>query len=173
MPAIEAVVVMGVTGSGKTTIGQLLAKRASVVFADGDDFHSEANKHKMAAGEALTDEDRAPWLQRLNELLKQWHAEGHGGVLACSALRSQYRATLSAGLAPGTVRFVLLEVPRAMLEERLRKRHHEFMNPDLLASQLATLERPDPKEPAVVVCNDRSPDEVVTELIAKLGEAGA
>ena len=170
LPTLTTVVVMGVTGSGKTTIGQMVAKRTGLQFADGDDYHSEANKQKMASGEALTDADREPWLERLNGLLRQWQSEGHGGVLACSALKSQYRKTLSAKLAPGSLHFVLLEVPQAMLAERLAKRRHSFMNPDLLQSQLATLERPDAGE-ALVVCNDRSPDEVVTELIAKLTAA--
>ena len=167
LPPLTTVVLMGVSGSGKTTIGQLLAERTGMQFADGDDFHSEANKHKMASGEALTDVDRQPWLERLNGLLRQWQAAGHGGVLACSALKSQYRETLSAHLTPGNLHFVLLDVPQAILAQRLAGRHHAFMSPALLQSQLATLERPDAGE-AVVVCNDRSPDEVVTELIDKL-----
>ncbi len=167
LPALMTVVVMGVTGSGKTTIGQMVAARTGMQFADADDFHSEANKRKMAAGEALTDAERQPWLERLNELMRQWQAAGHGGVLACSALKSQYRVTLSAQLVPGSYRFVFLEVPQAILAERLAKRRHEFMNPDLLQSQLATLEKPEAGE-AIVVCNDRAPGEVVTELIGKL-----
>ena len=99
------VVLMGVSGSGKTTIGTLLAERAGVVFADADDYHPQANKVKMASGQALNDIDRAPWLDRLNALLREWHEAGLGGVLACSALKESYRETLGAGMAAGAVQF--------------------------------------------------------------------
>ncbi len=167
LPHTALLVVMGVSGSGKTTIGQLLASRAGLRFADADDFHPEHNKQKMAAGQPLTDADREPWLERLNRLLRDWYAARQGGVLACSALKTQYRETLSAELPPKAVRFVLLDVPQKLLEARLAQRHHPFMQASLLVSQMATLERPEPGE-AVAVCNDRAPDVVVTELIAKL-----
>jgi gluconokinase len=159
------VVLMGVSGSGKTTIGKLLAERTGAIFADADDYHPAANKQKMAAGIPLTDEDRAPWLETLNGLLRGWFAEGKSGVLACSALKAAYRDTLAHGMPQGAVRFCLLEVSRAVLERRLAERHHEYMSPKLLDSQIATLEAP---TDAVVVENDRPEDEVVTEIVQKM-----
>ena len=157
---------MGVTGSGKTTIGKVLAERAGVVFADADDYHSEANKQKMAAGHPLTDADRQPWFEALNGLLLHWRHSQQGGVLACSALKASYRTTLTAGLPDGSVRFILLEVPKELLIERLKARHHEFMNPDLLDSQIAILETPSDQN-TLKVTNDRDPDGVVAEILAR------
>jgi gluconokinase len=164
------VVLMGVSGSGKTTIGTLLAERTGVVFADADDYHPAANKQKMASGQPLNDDDRQPWLERLNRLMRDWFEAGTGGVLACSALRAKYRATLIAGMPEGTVRFVLLEGSRELIAERLAERKHEFMNAKLLDSQFATLE---PPSDALQIVNDRSPEEVVSEIQAhvSLGQA--
>jgi gluconokinase len=129
------VVLMGVSGSGKTTIGTALAERAGAVFADADDYHPLANKQKMAAGHPLNDEDRQPWLETLNRLMQGWLAEGKSGVLACSALKQKYRKTLAAGMPAGTVQFVLLDGSKELIAERLATRHHEYMNPNLLDSQ--------------------------------------
>lgn len=165
------VVLMGVTGSGKTTIGEALAKRTGMVFADADDYHSEANKAKMHAGIPLTDEDREPWLETLHGVIAGWVAAGTGAVLACSALKGSYRGTLSAGQPEGAVRFVLLDVPKAVLAERLAERKGTYMNPALLDSQLQTLERPGSE--AICVENDRTPDEVAGEIVDKLGSSPA
>lgn len=154
------VVLMGVSGSGKTTIGTLLATRLGTVFADADDYHPLANKQKMAAGNPLNDEDRQPWLETLNGVLRGWLPGG--GVLACSALKERYRATLSAGMPEGTVRFVLLDGAKDLIEARLAQRQHEYMNPKLLESQLATLEKP---KDALTVVNDKPPDAVVDEIL--------
>ncbi len=159
------VVLMGVSGSGKTTIGTLLAQRMGAAFADADDYHPPANKAKMAAGHPLDDADRQPWLEALNGVLRGW-SEGAGtGVLACSALKAKYRETLESGMPAGTVRFVLLDGSKALFAGRMAERHHEFMNPALLDSQFATLEAP---ADAIRVCNDREPGIVVGEILEKL-----
>ncbi len=165
-PTHSIFVVMGVTGSGKTTIGSLLAEKAGIVFADADDYHPEANKKKMAAGRPLDDADRQPWLVTLNGLLVHWNDSGQGGVLACSALKESYRSTLTDGLPATAVHFILLELSKEMLLERLKARHHEFMNAVLLDSQLATLEAPT-DEATLKVKNDRDPDAVVVEILAR------
>ena len=163
-------VLMGVSGSGKTTIGTALAARSGAVFADADDYHPAANKVKMAAGEPLNDEDRQPWLETLNRLMRGWSEAGTSGVLACSALKAKYREILSAGMLKGTVHFVLLEGSKKLITERLAARHHEYMNPKLLDSQFATLERPADDDPdAVKVMNDRAPVEVVDEILQRIG----
>jgi gluconokinase len=162
------VVLMGVTGSGKTTVGTLLAARMHAVFADADDYHPKANKDKMAAGHPLNDDDRQPWLVTLNSLMRGWAAVGGSGVLACSALKAKYRATLAGGLRAGEPHLVWLDGAPEMIAERLASRHHEFMNPGLLASQLATLE---PPADALRVVNDREPDVVAEEILSKLNES--
>jgi gluconokinase len=159
------VVLMGVTGSGKSTIGELLAQRTNAVFADADDYHPPANKQKMAAGHPLNDDDRQPWLETLNELMRGWFKEGKSGILACSALKQKYRDTLASGLPEEAVHFVWLDGSPALLAERLAARHHEFMNPNLLKSQLDTLE---PPADALRIVNDRAPEEVVDTILKQI-----
>lgn len=161
----KVIVVMGVSGSGKTTIGSLLATRLGAVFADADDFHSAENKAKMHAGTPLTDEDRAPWLHTLNDVLRDWLKKNTAGVLACSALKNSYRDILSAGTRPGEVAFLWLDGSPQLIEKRLQARQGTFMNPALLGSQFATLE---PPADALRVVNDRSPAEVVDEILTAL-----
>lgn len=161
-------VVMGVSGSGKTTIGTLLAQRTGAVFADADDYHSTENKDKMRAGIPLTDEDRAPWLQTLNGVLRGWADTGSKGVLACSALKASYRDTLSAGIKPGVLAFVWLDGSPAMIQQRLEARKGTYMNPKLLGSQFATLEAP---KDALHLVNDKAPNAVVDEVLSKAGLA--
>lgn len=159
------VVLMGVTGSGKTTIGTRLAERMHTVFADADDYHSVENKAKMAAGHPLNDVDREPWLETLNELMRGWAERGGSGVLACSALKDAYRKTLVRGMAKGTVVFVLLEGSKELIAGRLSERRDHYMNPKLLDSQFATLE---PPVDALRVENDRAPEEVVEQIMGEL-----
>lgn len=159
------VVLLGVTGSGKTTIGTLLAQRAAANFADADDYHPLSNREKLAAGHPLTDEDRQPWLKELNRILLGWFHAGSSGVLACSALKADYRRTLAGGMPDGAIRFILLEGSKELIASRLAIRHHEYMNPVLLDSQIATLETP---RNALRIVNDRTPDEIVTEILSKL-----
>lgn len=131
-------IVMGVTGSGKTTVGRALALRLRLPFHDGDAFHPPANIARMQAGIPLTDSDREPWLRSLAEKIGEWSREG-GAVLACSALKESYRKILTAG---GPARFILLDPPESVIAERLEGRRDHFMPPSLLKSQLDTLERP-------------------------------
>jgi gluconokinase len=137
------------------------------VFADADDYHPAANKAKMAAGQPLNDDDRQPWLEALNGVMRGWAAAGTGGVLACSALKTKYRETLAAGMSKGAVKFVMLDGSKALIAERLEHRPGHFFNPALLESQLATLE---PPEDAVRVVNDREPDVVVDEILGEIRE---
>jgi gluconokinase len=163
------VVLMGVSGSGKTTIGKLLAERAGWIFADADDYFPQIYKEKMAAGHPLTDEDRAPWLETLNSLLRKWSAEGTNGVLACSALKAKYHQVLEAGIPLACIRFIFLDGPKNLIEQRLAVRKHEYMNPKLLDSQLATLEQP---KDALRIVNDRAPEEIVSQILAHLSPVG-
>ena len=135
-------IVMGVSGSGKTTLAQALAKATGWQFAEGDDYHSVANKAKMHSGIPLTDEDRAPWLATLHDLMAGWFQQGESGILTCSALKETYRQILTADLPAESYRFVLTEAPKEVISERMQARHDHFMPAALLDSQLATLEPP-------------------------------
>lgn len=157
------VVVMGVSGSGKSTVGAALADRLRVPFLDADDLHPEANVTKMARGEPLDDDDRWPWLRDVGRWLAD-HPDG--GVTACSALRRRYRDQLR-GHAPSTA-FVLLAADRAVLERRQSARHGHFMPVSLLGSQLATLEAFGPDEDGVVVDVDQPVEGIVEAAVMAL-----
>ena len=150
---------MGVAGSGKTTVGRALAARMGIEFADADDYHPAANIEKMANGIPLTDEDRIPWLQRLRTVIADWIAAGKNGVLACSALKQEYRDRLMVG--PG-VRLVYLKGTRELFYRRLLARHGHYMRESMLDSQLATLEEP---SDATVVNSEATVEEVVAEIL--------
>ncbi|HJW69691.1 MAG TPA: gluconokinase [Candidatus Binatia bacterium] len=134
------VVLMGVEGSGKTTLGRLLASQLGWTFVEGDEFHPPTNVEKMHRGEPLTDADRAPWLRALRTRIDELVAAGRSAAVACSALKQSYRDVLASG-RPEVV-FVYLTAAPAVLRDRLRRRRGHFMPPGLLASQLATLEEP-------------------------------
>lgn len=163
-------ILMGVSGTGKTTLGTMLSKQTGWPFLDGDDFHPQANKDKMAAGHPLTDEDRAPWLAILHEKIAAYATEGTNMILACSALREQYRNVLLGDLPPDTVHFALLEADPKVIAAHLAARHHQFMNPDLLGSQLATLEHPGDNAWNVSVAG--TPEESLERLTDHLQAAG-
>ncbi len=149
---------MGVSGSGKTTVGKLLASQLGWEFADGDDYHSTANVEKMKSGIPLTDLDRGPWLESLRGLMQEWIASDKNGVLACSGLKRVYRDRLMAG---PEVRVVYLKADRALLRERLLERQGHYMRESMLESQLATLEEP---EDAVVVDAGGTVENIVAEI---------
>lgn len=155
-------VLMGVSGSGKTTIGTVLARKTGATFADADDYHPAANKQKMASGQPLNDEDRQPWLEELNRLMCGWFEQRKSGVLACSALKERYRTTLASGMPADAVHFVLLDGSKEMISERLAQRKHEYMNPKLLDSQFATLE---PPSDAYRIVNDRAPEDIAEQIL--------
>ncbi len=157
------IVVMGVTGSGKTTIGNLLARRLGWEFADADDFHSPANKEKMHKGIPLTDADRLPWLAAMHDQIAKWVALKQNVALACSALKQSYRQLLWNG---PEVRFVYLKGSYELIAERLRARKGHFADGHILAGQFAGLEEP---SDAVVVDIGVSPEEIVDEISRRLG----
>ena len=157
------IVVMGVCGSGKTTVGVRLAERLGWEFYDADDFHSPENKRKMSQGIPLTDEDRLPWLAALQAQIRTCESEGRNIVLACSALREAFRRSLAS--AAKEIRYVYLYGDKTVIEARLAVRKHHYMNPDLLDSQFETLEEP---EGAIRVDVAGTPDEIVSEILAAL-----
>jgi gluconokinase len=159
-------IVMGVSGSGKTTLAHALVKLTGWQFAEGDDYHSAANKAKMHAKQALTDEDRAPWLATLHELIVSWHERGESGILTCSALKQAYRETLTAGLPEDACHFVLTDAPKEVIAERMQARQDHFMPEELLDSQIATLEMP---KNALRVSALRPPEEAAREVLKALG----
>lgn len=165
MTAQPSLVLMGVSGAGKTVVGRDAAARAGVAFLDADDLHPAANVAKMASGQPLNDADRAPWLDAVGAALR----DHRPCVMACSALKRSYRARLRE-LAPGTL-FALLDVPRPVLEQRLASREGHYMPPSLLDSQLATLESPAPGELVTVLDGEASiPDlaQQVADLLASV-----
>lgn len=166
-----ALVIMGVSGSGKTTVGELLARRLGWDLMEGDRLHPPANVEKMRQGIPLDDADRAPWLDRIGEELKAWAAAGRSGILTCSALKRAYRARILA--ARPDVRFVYLKGSLDLIGRRVSVRRHEYMPASLLKSQFETLEEPTPGEPVITVDVGETPDLEVQEIIDALGPLGA
>jgi len=161
----RVLVVMGVSGSGKTTVGELLAQRLGWAYAEADTFHSEANIAKMAAGHPLDDADRAPWLAAIAAWIDARIAGHAPGVVTCSALKRRYRDVLRRPEA----RFVYLEGSLEQIAHRMAARHGHFFKVEMLASQFADLEPPGPDEAAVTVSIERTPAEIVEAVVAALG----
>ena len=154
-------ILMGVVGAGKTTVGNLLAQRLGWPFADADDFHPATNVEKIRHGIPLDDSDRAPWLAALRETILRWNAEGQSAVLACSALKRNIANELSVA----GVRFVYLKGDYNLIEQRLRARHGHFASDSILKSQFEDFEQPDD---AITVEVDQTPEAIVSEIIARL-----
>lgn len=171
MNAKPCIVVMGVSGCGKSTVGRALAAELGLPFVEGDDLHPPRNVAKMRSGSPLTDDDRRDWLGTLAEVLAGAAARGHGVVVSCSALKRRYRDQLRAG-APAT-RFVLLHGTRELLAERLAARSHAYMPASLLESQLQTLEMPTADEAAIELDIALPTETLVGEALRRLETAAA
>jgi gluconokinase len=157
------VVVMGVSGTGKTTVAEHLVKRLGWPFAEGDTFHPEANVAKMRDGIPLDDADRWPWLQSLADWIGQREAAGENAVVTSSALKRSYREVLRTGHP--SVWFAHVDTSPDVLRERLLQRTGHYMPPSLLNSQLATLERLEPDEPGLTITGEGRPDDVAEEVL--------
>ena len=159
------VIIFGVSGAGKTTIGKLLAEDLGWQFYEGDDFHPLANIEKMRSGRPLTDEDRWPWLDRLRDQITRSLAAKENAVLSCSALKRAYRERLRVS---DDVKFVFLCGDYALVEKQLRRRHGHFMNPDLLRGQFTDLEEPEADEDVLTIELGRTPQELVEDIKTRL-----
>lgn len=155
-------IVMGVSSSGKSLIGEKLARKLGVPFYDADDFHPEENVEKMTSGQPLNDNDRLPWLQILARNIVQWE-QAHGAVLACSALKESYRIILSPSATP--VRFIYLKGSKELIAQRMQKRSGHFMPESLLDSQFEALEEP---EDTITVNIDKSPDQIIQSILREI-----
>jgi len=163
-------ILMGPTASGKSTIAAELVRLTKWSFAEADNYHSAANKKKMHAGIPLTDADRAPWLASLHQVILGWVRDGSNGIMTCSALKQAYRDTLTQDVLEGICRFVLLEAPAAVQREAIHSRPGHYITPDLLQSQLDTLE---PPKDALRVDATKAPTLVAEDILNQLMPAKA
>lgn len=159
------IILMGVSGAGKSTVGKKLAAELGWAFYDADDFHSQANIKKMASGTPLTDADRAAWLEELGRLIRGLDHDRQSAVLACSALKAAYRTKLANGGGDADLRFVYLKGDYDLIARRLRARHGHYMKVRLLESQFETLEEP---EEALTLDAARTPEAIVEDIRRKL-----
>jgi gluconokinase len=164
------VIIFGVSGAGKTTVGKLLSRQLGWRFVEADDFHPAANIEKMRSGHPLTDGDRWPWLDRLRQQIEQLLSARENAVLACSALKRAYRDRLRVN---DEVKFVFLRGDHALVEKQLRSRHGHFMDANLLQSQFDDLEEPQPDENVLTIELRRPPKEIAERIEAKLNLAGS
>src|SRR5271154_5598520 len=169
-PAPRVVIVMGVSGCGKSTVGALLALRLRWEFEDADWFHPRANVDKMHSGIALTDEDRRPWLDAVAAWIDKTRRSGGHDVIACSALKRRYRDVLIGDRAD--VRLVYLKGDETLIARRIATRHEHFMPRSLLHSQFEALEEPGPDENPVVVSIEPPPRQIVAQVLSKLSLTG-
>ena len=160
------IVVMGVSGVGKTTIGKLLAERLGWGYAEGDSYHPAANVEKMRAGRPLDDDDRAPWLAAIAADIDRWREAGQGMVVSCSALKRRYRDVLIGNRTD--VRLVRLAGDEDLIRARMEKRADHYMPPSLLTSQIAALETPADEEAALTVEVTRPPEQCVDTIFAEI-----
>ncbi|MEY4965184.1 MAG: hypothetical protein RL274_767 [Pseudomonadota bacterium] len=165
---VPLIVVMGVAGSGKSTIAAGLAEKLGVDFIEGDALHPQANVNKMAGGLPLTDDDRWPWLEAIGERIDAERVAGMGVVVSCSALRQVYRECLRKKVN-GRVQFILLDGPRDLISKRMLGRKGHFMPQSLLDSQLATLEKPGPDEDAVILDISHNVPTLLVEAVRSVG----
>ena len=168
----RTLIIMGVSGCGKSLLGAMLAKELGGQFDDGDDFHPPANKAKMSAKTPLTDEDRWPWLQILRERILEMRAQTSWHVLACSALKRKYRELLRGDDSDKELQFVYMRGSKELIASRLNARKGHFFQPALLDSQFAALEEPETGE-AIVVDISGTPEEIVQSVLETLGQEGA
>lgn len=168
-PSSRTLIIMGVSGCGKSLIGSMLAEALGGKFDDGDDFHPPANKAKMSARIPLTDEDRWPWLQILRERIVEMRAQTPWHVLACSALKRAYREVLRGEDSTGKLQFVYLRGSKELIASRLNARKGHFFQPALLDSQFAALEEPGAGE-AIVVDISGTPEEIAQSVVKALGQ---
>ena len=172
--AAPILLIMGVSGGGKTTIGALLAGRLQWPYAEADDFHPPANLRKMRAGQPLTDADRLPWLQAIGAWIDEQIAAGQPAVVSCSALKRSYRDVLrgsGSGRDSARLKLIYLEGDRDLIARRMAARHGHFFPASLLDSQFRDLEPPEPGEHAIVVPASGTPEEITGEILSKLGPA--
>ena len=158
-------IIFGVSGAGKTTVGRLVARELGWRFIEGDEFHPQSNIEKMRSGHPLTDEDRWPWLKQLRQQIERLVSAGENAVLACSALKRTYRDRLRAN---DEVKFVFLRGDYALIEKQVRSRHGHFMNPALLQSQFNDLDEPQPDENVLTIELAGTPEQIVDRVKAKL-----
>jgi len=155
---------MGVSGSGKTTIGKKLSEKIDIPFFDGDNFHSEANKEKMRSGHPLTDNDRAAWLIRINEFAKEQMTR-KGAIIGCSALKEKYRKVLSSGIT-SPLYWIFLKGTYELIKKRMEERKGHYMKANMLSSQFEALEVP---RHAITIEISHPPDEIVEQIISEIG----
>ncbi|PLW75423.1 gluconokinase [Cohaesibacter celericrescens] len=160
------IIVMGISGTGKSTVGQMLADRLGVPFEEGDAYHPEANVKKMSAGIPLNDADREPWLDSMAKSMAEWEARGETCVLSCSALRKAYRDKFRAVVKD--LRFAFLDGAKDLVQNRMKERQSHFMPVTLIESQIAALEVPHGETDVIWVSISQTPEKLVDELVEKI-----